>query len=301
MTSRRDFMKYCSTSGAALGLTAAGLLELEQALANPAGPTVLWLQGAACTGCSVSFMNRISPTAPTTAADVLINYINLAYHPNLMAASGESAVAQLDAAYTRGGYVLAVEGGVPTAFGGATCWAYTRNGQDVTMLQLVQSLSSRASAILSIGTCAAWGGIPAAGPNPTGVKGVAAATGKPTINVAGCPPHPDWIVWAIVQLVQGKTIARDSSGRPSALYASSIHDRCPRKGAGETKAFGDDGRCLKALGCRGPNTRAQCPSLKWNNARNWCVDANAPCHGCTEPSFPGTGAFYKSEAGNGER
>ena len=92
----------------------------------------------------MSFLNRISTSAPTTAANVLLNSINLVYHPNLMAMAGQSAVDLAKAAYTKGGYILAVEGGVPTAFGGRTCWAWTYNGVDVTFQQVVTDLAAKA-------------------------------------------------------------------------------------------------------------------------------------------------------------
>jgi hydrogenase small subunit len=115
---RRDFIKYCGVSAAALGLSSTDLLQMEELLANPNGPTVIWLQGSSCTGCSMSFLNRISTTAPLTAASVLTDSINLVYHPNLMSLAGQSAVDIAKQAYSKGGYVLAVEGGVPTAYGG---------------------------------------------------------------------------------------------------------------------------------------------------------------------------------------
>ena len=121
---------------------------------------------------------------------MLIDAINLVYHPNLMSLAGQDAVAQAEAAYKKGGYVLAVEGGVPTAFGGRACYAWTYNGMEVTFEQAVQDLADKAAGILCIGTCAAWGGIPAAPPNPTGVMGVKALTGKTTINIPGCPTSP---------------------------------------------------------------------------------------------------------------
>jgi hydrogenase small subunit len=293
-TTRRDFLRYCGISAAALGLTASDMMSLGEALANPNGPSVLWLQGASCTGCSVSLLNRISPLAPTTAADLLINSINLVYHTNLSAAAGSTAVDALDAAYSRGGYVLAVEGGVPTAFGGAAGWLMTdAAGRDITIAEAVRTYASRASAVVCMGTCASWGGIPASGPNPTGIRSVGAFTGKPTINIAGCPPHPDWMVWPIVQVILGKPIATDGAGRPTALFGRKIHDRCPLKGTGEAKYWGQPNRCLKSLGCKGPETLASCPSLKWNNGVNWCIGAGAPCLGCARPTFPGLEAFHK--------
>ena len=201
--SRRDFMKFCGLSAAAVGLSTSELGLLEKALANPTGPSVIWLQGSGCTGCSESFLNRIATTGPQTAASVLVDAINLVYHPNLMSLAGQDAVAQAEAAYQKGGYLLAVEGGIPTAFGGRACYAWTYNEQEVTFESAVRTLADKAAGILCIGTCAAWGGIPAAPPNPTGVMGVKALTGKDTINIPGCPTHPDWIVWAVVQLLTG--------------------------------------------------------------------------------------------------
>jgi hydrogenase small subunit len=101
-------------------------------------------------------------------------------------------------------------------------------------------------------------------------------------------------VWAVVQLLLGKAITLDSVGRPKALFNNkSVHDQCPRKGTGAAKAFGIDRRCLKELGCRGPQTIANCPLSLWNGGANWCVDANAPCIGCTNPKFPGGDPLYK--------
>jgi hydrogenase small subunit len=298
--SRREFLKLCGASAAAIGLSATELGLLEKALANPNGPTVIWLQGSGCTGCTESFLNRISTSDPKTAADVLINSINLVYHPNLMAVAGRSAVLQVQKAYADGNYILAVEGGVPTRFGGSACWAWTGGGKEVTFQQAVLSLSARAAKILCIGTCAAWGGIPAAPPNPTAVKGVKALTGKTTINIAGCPTHPDWIVWAIVQILTGRSIPLDSYGRPTALFGSNVHQNCPRRERSRAITHGVDNACMIYMGCQGPVTNANCPSGLWNNGQNWCIDANARCLGCTSPTFPGSQLFPYVGSGNEE-
>jgi len=296
--SRRDFLKFCGISAATLGLSATDLFRLREALASPNSPPVIWLQGSACTGCSVSFLNRISTTVPLTVADLLTNpsatqSINLVYHPNLMATAGESAVAEAEKIYAKGGYILAVEGGVPTNFRGAACWAWSKSGQDITFQQVVNDYSKKAAAILSVGTCSSFGGIPAAPPNPTGVKSVQAVTRKTTINIAGCPTHPDWIVWVVAQLLLGNSISLDSNGRPRSLFRETIHDDCPREERGQASAFGVDNQCLRALGCRGPETRANCRRGRWNGGVNWCIDANAPCHGCTNPNFPDPQPFYQ--------
>lgn len=283
--SRRSFLNACKASSVALGLSAMNIVKLQELLANPNAPTILWLQGSGCTGCTVSFLNYISTSEPVDIADLLINHVNLAYHNTAMAAAADTGLAGLDTAYERGGYILAVEGGVPCAFGGNACIAWSRNGKDITFLDAVRTMASRASNILSIGTCAAFGGISAAPPNPTAIQSVSAATGKPVINIPGCPPHPDWIVWTIANLLLGKVGELDSYKRPKALYSRPVHESCPRKEGQHATTYGQDGLCLKYLMCAGPKTRGNCPRIGWNNHVNWCTEANSPCIGCTEPSF----------------
>jgi len=40
------------------------------------------------------------------------------------------------------------------------------------------------------------------------------------------------------------------------------------------------------LGCRGPVTKADCPTRKWNEYVNWPVGDNTPCIGCAQAFFP---------------
>ncbi|MBP1624513.1 MAG: periplasmic [NiFeSe] hydrogenase small subunit [Acidobacteria bacterium] len=283
--SRRDFLNACKTSSIALGLSAANIISLRELLANPNAPTILWLQGSGCTGCTVSFLNYLSPSEPVDVADLLINDVNLAYHNTAMAAAADTGIDALDAAYAKGGYILAVEGGVPTAFGGHACISWTRDGKEVTFLEAVRKLAARASKILCIGTCASFGGVAAAPPNPTAVQGVESVTGLRTINIAGCPPHPDWIVGTIANLLLGRLGELDDKRRPKALFSKPVHESCPRKDQRQASAYGQDGLCLKNLMCAGPKTRANCPRIGWNNHVNWCIDSNAQCIGCTEPTF----------------
>ncbi|MBE0585352.1 MAG: hydrogenase small subunit, partial [Desulfofustis sp.] len=294
---RRQFLKYCVSSAAALSLPMSVLGRLEQALAadNLTLPKVIWLNGANCTGCTVSLANLFSDSGPTDIVDLLFNTIDLAFHPNLMGAAGDLAVQQLhDTA--QGSYVLAVDGGVPTAFDGHACLLWTEQGQEITAMEAVTRLASGAAAILSIGTCASYGGMPAGNPNPTGVVSVAELTGRATINIPGCPTHPDWIVWTVAHLLSGEMPTLDQYSRPAALYGSEIHKICPRKGNGEAKTFGSADQCLKELGCKGPKTKSDCPSRKWNSASNWCIGAGALCIGCTEQGFPDKfSPFYSVE------
>lgn len=290
--SRRSFLQYCTAASATVGISAAELLSVTKALADPAAPSVIWVQGSGCTGCSISFLNYISPTAPQTAADVLISSINLLYHPNLAAGAGSTVASVMNQALATGNFILIVEGGVPTAFNGHACAPWSDNGREVTFQEAVANLAAKATKVICVGNCSSFGGVSAAGVNVTAVKSVSSATGKSTVNIAGCPPHPNWIVWAVVQLLQGKSIPVDSYGRPQYLYSKRVHDQCPLRETDEINTFGVAGRCLKELGCRGPETNANCPTVKWNNGVNWCVGASAPCIGCTASNFPGTSALY---------
>lgn len=314
---RRSFLRYCSVSAAALGLCPPKLGLLQQALANPSAPAVIWLIGSACTGCSVSFLNRISDKAgePADVADVALNAVNLVFHPTLMGAAGETAVAALKRATATGNFILVLEGAVPTRFQGHACVVWNDDGVDMTFQRAVQELVPKALATVCVGTCASFGGIPASGSNPTGCMGVGQFTGRPTINLSGCPVHPDWVVWAIVQLLTSTAVALDGDGRPTALYSTGhggsaepalVHDKCPRNpnitGLAPASRFGLDGLCVRELGCRGPVTKARCEA-SWNgigghtagqpHPGHWCIGVNAPCHGCVERSFPGPESFFE--------
>ncbi len=297
---RRLFLRYAIQSAAALGLEGTVLARLQKAYAaGGAGlPAVLWLSGGSCTGCTVSLANRVSASHPTDVGDLLLNTIDLDFHPNLMGAAGQLAVDVLmDASQSQyGRYVLAVEGSVPTAFGGNACVAWSDRGRDVTMAEAVSLLAPGAAAILAVGTCASFGGVCSASPNPAAGRTVRAFTGRPAINIPGCPVHPDWVVWTIAQLLAGVSPALDEQGRPRALYSRTVHDLCPRREREEAETFAVEGECLKELGCKGPETVADCPTRLWNGGVNWCVGANAECIGCTAPKFPdGWPSFYDRE------
>jgi hydrogenase small subunit len=125
--------------------------------------------------------------------------------------------------------------------------------------------------------------------------------GRSTVNITGCPANPNWVVSAIVRLLTGQSLTLDAHGRPTEIYGTEvIHESCPRNpsnhpGKIEATSFGEDGQCLINLGCRGPATRARCEK-NWNGLEGqatWCIGVNAPCHGCTEPTFPGPDSFYE--------
>lgn len=301
---RREFLKYCSSSAAVLGLTSSGLLRLSKALAVADGPPVVWLQGAGCSGCSVSFLNKIANADGPAAADLLLNYVDLKYHPTVMAAAGELAVESAEGALGGGGYFLVVEGGIPTANNGHYChiWEDEVTGDPVTMLEAVQTYSAGAAGVVACGTCAAYGGIPGGRPNPTGCVGVREVVDRPVINIPGCPPHPDWIIGTIAYVLsEGRIPPLDLFGRPRMYYRHTVHSQCPNKLLEKAEQLGQPG-CLHDLGCNGQLTKADCPVRKWNNETNWCIGAQNPCQGCTEPHYPdGMSPFYTLGKRRGEK
>jgi hydrogenase small subunit len=287
---RRDFLKYAAGAAALAGLTKLQFGKLEKVFASASSPPVIWLQGSACTGCSVSLLNAINPTID----QVLLNNISLKYHSTLMAAAGDMAVSAARTTAQAGGHILVVEGAIPTANNGKYCYVWDENGAPVTMAQAVTSLASNASYLIAVGTCASFGGIPAVNTN-AGAKGLGAFLGRSVINLPGCPAHPDWVVGSIVKILSGTIPALDNYNRPLDYYpANVIHSRCPRNGMLQAGTYGQDYLCLMGLGCKVPLTHADCDQRMWNNGQNWCIGINAPCQGCVEPDFPAFPLHLKS-------
>lgn len=317
--SRREFLKISGMSTAAVALMFVGLSRLGQQEAKADDKTVatpvaevpvIWLQTGTCTGCSVSVLNTLSPRIQNVLVDEVVpgNHISLRYHATVMAAAGDIAIEAIrDTAKNKGGYVLVVEGAIPTKDNGIYCEFGENDGQGITALEWTTSLAKDAMAVIALGTCAAYGGIPAASPNVTECKPVTEilasdGIGTPVINVPGCPPHPDWFVGTVASiLISGlNSVKVDEHGRPLAFYEGLIHDNCPRRGHFDAGRFAkklSDSYCLYELGCKGPVTHADCPVRLWNSGTNWCVGANGPCIGCCEPGFPDiVSPFKKQEA-----
>ena len=203
---RREFLKLCSASAVGVGLSQVADPRLVAAMEEAAAkkPPVIWLQGANCTGCAVSLLN----TAHPTIAEVLLKIISLEYQSNVMAASGELAFSHMEmiAERAKGKYFLLVEGAIPTKDNGIYCTIGEKDGKEATVLSVLNDIGPKAAAIISVGDCAAFGGIPAAKPNPTGCKPVSEIVNAfpnkvPLINIQGCPPHPDWLLGTIVHVL----------------------------------------------------------------------------------------------------
>ncbi|RJQ54483.1 MAG: twin-arginine translocation signal domain-containing protein [Actinobacteria bacterium] len=292
---RRDFIKYCAATAAVLGLSQTMVPKVARALERLVdGRTpVIWLMGQGCGGCQASLLDSDRPTP----AQLLLDTFSLRFFPLLSSASGELALASLNETAERfkGDYVLLMEGTVPVGEEGRYATMGRERGKGLPVETWLRRLAVDAKATFAIGTCAAYGGVPALG--PTSARTIEAVLQEPVTAVPGCPPHPDWIVGTLVKLVlfgpKALTGELDGDRRPTEFFGTLVHDNCPRRSAFDAGVFaGDfndnlrpDNPCLLNKGCKGPVTHADCSLRRWNQRVNWCIGAGAPCNGCTEPSF----------------
>jgi hydrogenase small subunit len=289
--SRRDFVSFCSKLmvTAPFGLAITDFLSPElvaQTIARARRPSVIWLHMQDCTGCSETLLRPSQPDLATLIFDI----ISLDYHETVMAASGHDAELALHEAMDAndGKFILVVEGSIPTKDNGIYLKLAGKWGTDY-----LREIAARAAAIVSIGSCASWGGIPSSGPNPTGAVGVdSLIKDKPIVNIPGCPPNPYILLGTVLQYAStGKLPELDAKKRPKFAYDRVIHEHCPRRphfDAGRfATRFGDAGHrqgyCLYRLGCKGPQTHASCSTRHFNEVVDaWPIGIGAPCFGCTE-------------------
>jgi len=271
---------------------------------------LVWLQGGGCSGDSVSFLNADQPDVVEAITKL---GVNVAFHPTISPQTGEAAMSILER-FAQGEEpldILAVEGSVaqgPNGTGGY-CTLGDRSFKDV-----LKELADVAQFTVAIGTCAAFGGIPAASPNPTDATGVQfhkrekggflgadyrAKSGLPVINISGCPAHPDWILHTLAAVLLGKggLIQLDQYQRPSEFFSPATHEGCSRNEYFDykvsTREPGEDGCLYMYLGCKGPFVFADCNIRLWNRQSS-CTRVGAPCIGCAEPGFPEeTFPFYE--------
>lgn len=283
---RRDFVKYCASLAALLGVSTQGFTNTVSSVLATATtsnkPPVIWLEGQDCAGCTISFAGSLNPPA----SSLILDKLSVRYHEAIMAASGHQAEAAMDATIKEGGYVLVVEGSIPTA-DGRYCTVGGRNFEDI-----LKDAASNCAAIIAVGACASFGGIPAAG--PTGAVGVSEIIkDKPIINLPTCPVHVDHLVGTVLYYLTTKKVPPlDKHGRPLMYFAESVHDNCRRRSYFEEgvvlKDWNDPKQknwCLLEKGCKGPETMSDCPVRRWNDGQNFCIDCGAGCMGCAEPTF----------------
>jgi hydrogenase small subunit len=284
---RRDFITVCTAAAAAVGLPAWAAEKMAEGVGKKR-PSIVWLHFQECTGCTGSLLRTSHPDVGT----LILDLVSLDYLETLAAASGKQLEAVLEGATKAGGHVLVVEGAIPKKHGGIYCTVGGRTAIDV-----LTRAAGNAAAVICIGSCSSWGGVPSAGPNPTEAVGAPQilkdqGIAKPVVTLPGCPANPYNLLGTVLQFATFGTLPRlDDLGRPAFAYGRVIHEDCQRRAhfdAGRfAQVFGDeghrDGWCLYKLGCKGPQTHANCALADFCEVPGaWPIGVGHPCVGCTE-------------------
>ncbi len=287
---RRDFMKWASAVTGMLMLPASFTPLVAEATLLMNRAPVIWLELQDCAGNSEALLRSDGPKID----EIVLDIISLEFHETLQAASGHQAEKQLeDAMHTfKDKYLLFVEGAIPMAMDGQFG---TIGASGETFHDHLVRVSKHAAAIVAVGSCATFGGVPAASPNPTGAVGVMdVIKGKPLINIPACPANPANMVGVILHyILTGQVPELDSLLRPKFAFGYRIHDNCERRAhfdAGEyVEEWGDEGAknnfCLYKVGCKGPMTFNNCSIVRYNEGVNWPIGVGRGCIGCSEPDF----------------
>lgn len=288
---RRDFLEFCTKLmiAAPVGLAItrnAWAGEVAKEIAKLQRPSVVWLEFQDCTGCTETLLRTSRPSVD----ELIFNVISLDYHETLMPGAGKQAEQALRAATDGkdGKFFLVCEGSIPTKDNGDYLKIAGRKGTEI-----LQEIGSKAAAIIAMGLCASWGGIPSAGDNPTGAVGVSELVrGVPIVNIPGCPPNPYTLIGTVLEIMRtGAPPQLDAELRPKFAFDRVIHEQCPRRAHFDSgrfaQVFGDEGHrqgwCLYKLGCKGPDTHAGCSVRQFNEVPDvWPIGIGATCVGCTE-------------------
>lgn len=294
---RRDFLRFCTLTAATLALPSGIVPSIVEALEKKQRPYVVWLEFQDCAGDSESALRASRPTI----AQLVLDVISLDYHETIMAPSGKQAEKSLmDVVKNqKGKYITIVEGAIPLNDGGVYCCIGGR-----TAIDIAREVCGNAALTINVGSCASWGGIASAKPNPTGAVGVGQAVpGITYANLPGCPMNVENLTALIVHfLTFGSLPPLDSGHRPLFAHGKRIHDNCERRAhfdAGQfVRKWGDEGHrlgwCLYEMGCKGPMAYFNCPSIRWNGGTSWPVQGGHGCIACaTDHNWDLAAPFYK--------
>jgi hydrogenase small subunit len=225
--------------------------------------------------------------------------ISLDYDDTIMAAAGHQAEAALEDTIQKykGQYILAVEGNPPLGDDGVFCIPGGR-----PFIQKLRHVAKDAMAVIAWGSCASWGCVQAAKPNPTTAVPIDKVLSNPIVKVPGCPPIAEVMTGVVTYILTfGRLPELDRQGRPKMFYSQRIHDKCYRRphfDAGQfVEAFDDrgarEGYCLYKVGCKGPTTYNACSTVRWNDGVSFPIGSGHGCIGCSEDGFWDKGSFYE--------
>ncbi len=295
--SRRDFMKFCSSMCATLALSSSFVPHIAEAIEKKKKPYAVWLEFQSCTGDTESILRASKPSI----AQIVLDIISLEYHETIMAGSGYSAEKALEDVVKnqKGKYIAIIEGSIPTKDGGIYC---VIDGK--TAVDRAKEVCGNAAFTINVGSCACWGGVASAKPNPTGAVGVSELiSGIKYVNLPGCPTNVENVTATIVHyLTFGSLPVLDRENRPLFAHGKRVHDNCERRphfDAGQfVRKWGDEGHrlgwCLYEMGCKGPMAYFNCPTVKWNEGTSYPIQAGHPCIACaSNDNWDVYGPVYK--------
>ncbi|MDQ6607294.1 MAG: hydrogenase expression protein HypE, partial [Actinomycetota bacterium] len=217
--------------------------------------SILWItSGLGCDGDSIAMTAATNPSLEDLLRGclpgmppVILHNPMLAYESGaeFMESFHRAAAGRLDP------FILVLEGAVPNEeINGDGHWAGmgvdAETGQPILVTTWIDRLAPQAAAVLALGTCAAYGGIPAMRNNPTGAMGLRDYLGSdwrsrrelPPVNLPGCPVQPDNITETLLCLVlevagMAPPLELDDQGRPLRLFGRTVHESCDRAGMAE--------------------------------------------------------------------
>jgi uptake hydrogenase small subunit len=271
---------------------------------------LLWLQSGGCGGCSLSLLCAEGPDLFTSLESA---GINLLWHPSISEASNREFIDLLEAIVAGQERLdfLCLEGSVVRGPEGSGKF-HRLAGTGEPMMHWIERLAKVAGHVIAVGSCAAYGGITAAGGNPSEACGLqydetleggllgkrfTDPSGLPVINIAGCPVHPNWVTETLVQIAFDDLRREDLDelGRPRSYANHLVHHGCPRNEFYEYKASAekpsDLGCMMEHLGCLGTQAHADCNTRLWNGEGS-CLRGGYACINCTAPGFEETGHTF---------
>ncbi len=302
---------------------------------SPDGPLnevhVFWIAGMSCDGCSIAATGATNPSVEDLLLGKIPNLPKvILHHPVLNPGAGAELTRPMKEAVNGefgAPYVVVLEGSVPddqafpedtgyfSAMGAGGFDPESDTDQPNRVTDWLWKLAPGAAAYIAIGTCATWGGIPAAAGNITGSmslgdflgKDYRSALGVPVVNIPGCSPVGDNFtetVAAVLLFLQNLAPLPkfDELGRPAWLFEETVHRHCPKAGYYEEGVFAEepgDNECLVEIGCWGPVVQCNIVERGAINHMGGCMVAGGACIGCTMPGFPDKySPFYKSPPGS---
>ena len=283
---------------------------------------VLWMTtGLSCEGDSVAMTSATNPSLEDIIQGIIPGMPRVVIHNQVVAyeVGQEYIQAWYDAEQGKlDPFVLIVEGSLGNEnINGDGHWTgfgvNPADGQPITTNAWVDRLANKAAAVVAIGTCATYGGIPAMKNNPTGAMGLPdylgwnwkSKAGLPVVCIPGCPAQPDNMTEVLLYLVLhlgglAPAPELDEQLRPKWLFGRTVHESCNRAGFYEEGNFateyGSDHRCLVKLGCEGPVVKCNVPVRGWVNGIGGCPNVGGICMACTMPGFPDNYMPFMDEA-----